>query len=190
MNLLFRYEAWEFDVVTARALHTGVPMWNGIFIAILPEYTAQGFATRMFNNGIRILSGVWTNQQKKSGVIKTEKQAQDVPCVNKLSTGGANDKPTTTLFSAQMARQTTGIDADLLLKKLSSAQATSKPVTKAITPLLLGVCHSEKSKHFYTINGFKKVSETLYSDQQCTFPVSVYICDPFKPKSHPLQFKL
>jgi len=54
--LSVRYEAWENKHIAERSRRARLPLWNGLFCAMLPEYTSRGFGSAVYNEVIKTLA--------------------------------------------------------------------------------------------------------------------------------------
>ncbi|XP_002127261.2 uncharacterized protein LOC100180340 [Ciona intestinalis] len=61
-----RYEAWENENICRKLSGSRIPMWNGLFCAISPEYSSKGLGSAVYKEAIRIMAQYWVKQQKES----------------------------------------------------------------------------------------------------------------------------
>nr|XP_039262293.1 uncharacterized protein LOC120338375 [Styela clava] len=54
MDRIERYEEWEYEHITKVVSKSKIPMWNGLYCAIDPEFAGQGCGTFSYAECIRI----------------------------------------------------------------------------------------------------------------------------------------
>uniref|UniRef100_F6YKC5 N-acetyltransferase domain-containing protein n=2 Tax=Ciona intestinalis TaxID=7719 RepID=F6YKC5_CIOIN len=54
-----RYEAWENENICRKLSGSRIPMWNGLFCAISPEYSSKGLGSAVYKEAIRIMAQYW-----------------------------------------------------------------------------------------------------------------------------------
>ena len=155
-------------------------MWNGLFCAMLPEYTSQGLASKMFDKGMQLFSGVWMEQlqylrsqklsspklDSRNAAKKLEKPPKEIN-VNSLSTNIQSCSVSKNIATSQQALHSNGV---LTTKSSSNPSLNS--------PLIVGICHGERSSNFYKVNGFHHKFAVTYTDEGDSFDVNVFVFDP------------
>lgn len=167
------------------------PICNGLFCAIHPEYISKGLGKKQFNESFRLLSQFWlkniqshaheshtpaskdchtpavepSNNEKKC-LIKSE---SFFPVRHQLSSEKIQPKEKALhIFSAKTSQSTKQEPQDLNTDMFSPFTPT-----RIKSPILIGICQTPSSEHFYIANGFKKIFEGNYKDEEYSLPVSV-----------------
>jgi len=186
-------------MVTTRLLKAGLPMWNGLFCAMLPEYTSQGIGSKMFERGVQLFSGAWKKQlnhlstQKISSPKLTKKQSTEdnkstskenqlILASKKSQTAGIS-KPNTnnchtcssnSIDSSKPQQQKGSFESCGFLSTVKTKERT------LTTQVLIAISHGERAAHFYKMNGFQNLFHTEYADEGISFKVNVFALDPLK----------
>uniref|UniRef100_H2ZKJ9 N-acetyltransferase domain-containing protein n=1 Tax=Ciona savignyi TaxID=51511 RepID=H2ZKJ9_CIOSA len=73
-----RYEAWENENICKKLSGSRIPMWNGLFCAISPEYSSKGLGSTVYKEAIRIMAQYWVKQQqpKKAQLHRMRPQSE------------------------------------------------------------------------------------------------------------------
>ena len=183
--------------MTAKLLEAGLPMFNGLFCAMLTEYTSQGIASKMFEEGLQLFSEAWTKQleslstQKNSSPKfeskrKTEdakRQSKESHLISPPSKNAQTNKHLNHNNINQQKLRSQGVGllkpkdqkGDCLPQSLSSLHKA--PETTSKSPQLIGICHGKRSVHYYKLNGFQELFHIDYNDEGFSFTVFVLALD-------------
>ena len=166
--LLFfnRYEAWENKQIAQKASATRIPLWNGLFCAMDPEYASKGFGSAVYQGGVSIMTKHWLRQLKReNGIEKSshmkEKNADSIKNLMR------------SLSSSHVILEDcleTATDATHAVKDLIEHFETLKQkkpalkVSKCESPLVVIISHCKRSAKFHQTNGFEAISEIPFHD--------------------------
>ncbi|XP_078485563.1 uncharacterized protein LOC100182683 isoform X2 [Ciona intestinalis] len=166
-----RYEAWENKNICRKLSGSRIPMWNGLFCAMLPEHTSRGLGSSLYKEAIKIMAEYWL---KKS--IQEKKETQDAE--NGFFSRKLPTAPAMSLKSAEPERCTKSPQNKSTLHK-SMKEMMGNPTA----PVVIAISHSEKAAHFHEANGFHPIIRLPYSDPiegTSPFYTHVLVLDPFR----------
>ncbi|XP_078485543.1 uncharacterized protein LOC108950278 [Ciona intestinalis] len=187
-----RYEAWENENICRKLSGSRIPMWNGLFCAISPEYSSKGLGSAVYKEAIRIMAQYWVN---KNQTIMT-----DVP-VNLVRRAGKQLRKVSETDHSRRCFNIT--DCFFRCNKISSAPDTNHNSLHDVTsgdvnmtssvsllppssyPLLVAVSHSDRAARFHEANGFHPIARTPYHDKvegTSPFYTHVLVLDPFRTR--------
>ncbi|XP_039274343.2 uncharacterized protein LOC120348288 [Styela clava] len=184
-----RYEDWEYENITKHVCATGIPMWNGPFAAMDPEYTGQGHGTLMGPACLRYLENHNPSKQKLRRQISendksdSQRYSQDIP---------TREQERMNKTSGSKIPMSCKSDFNCKYKFRNQETIESGPyISETCPPLFFALSHSHRSVNFYKKNGFFSVTDMIYPTEGMSeldslslksesFNVNVLILDPFK----------
>uniref|UniRef100_F6XPN3 N-acetyltransferase domain-containing protein n=2 Tax=Ciona intestinalis TaxID=7719 RepID=F6XPN3_CIOIN len=185
-----RYEAWENNNICRKLSGSRIPMWNGLFCAMLPEHTSRGLGSSLYKEAIKIMAEYWL---KKS--IQQKKETQDTGngFFSRLFSGnGSNYLHYFTLLNHRKLPTAQAVS----IKSAEPERCTKSPQNKSTlhksmkemmgnptAPVVIAISHSEKAAHFHEANGFHPITRLPYFDpveETPPFYTHVLVLDPFR----------
>ena len=201
MIIYFRYEAWENDNIAQKLSGARIPLWNGLFCAIDPDYTSKGVGSAVYKEAIRIMAKYWIKQQSSSRVNsqtapKCQEKTEDKGFFSKLFRNTSfSDLTRFSLLhhrglpSAAFAQKS----AEKSTKTSKKSQNTNSTQSNTLSlkdmmcnpesPLVVAVSHSDRAARFHQSNGFEPVSRLPFHDAvegTTPFYTHVLVLDPFR----------
>ncbi|XP_076814982.1 uncharacterized protein LOC143461092 [Clavelina lepadiformis] len=200
-----KYEAWENTHVAQSLSRTRIPLWNGLFCAISPDYSSKGVGSTVYKEAIRIMAKFWLRQQKAKIVNKKEGRTMKKSEEDQKETSWSKFL-VKFLSSKSLHRYTLlnhrALPTGAMVQKLTEKQnettvnstAQESPIKRQTpstpelarvppAPLVVAVSHSDRSANFHELNGFHSVARIPFHDPANgihQFYCHVLVLDPFK----------
>ncbi|CAK8675931.1 unnamed protein product [Clavelina lepadiformis] len=183
---VIRYEAWENEKVNKKVSKLGIPLWNGLFCAISPEYSSQGLGTLVYKKAIDIMTKYWVQKQMSTKIRQTYQRSQSVK-ETKQQRMEQVDKIVSLCkrrLSLKELKEHFTVFKDEFVSKDTMSHFTSMKCNKArfSAPLVVAISHSDRAAHFHQSNGFHPVSKVPFfddSDNITHFNTHILALDPF-----------
>ena len=202
-----RYESWENENIAQKASGTRIPLWNGLFCAIEPDYASKGVGSAVYKEAIRIMARFWIRQQTELPASSQEefklqeKSNKHIGSFSKIFFNSSFKNinhyallhhrvtPSTVYAQKKPDQQLDPKNSRApLVNRLDSAKATIKEVSiksmmyNSNAPLVVAVSHSEIASRFHQSNGFQPVLRIPFydaTDDVIPFYTHVLVLDPF-----------
>uniref|UniRef100_H2ZKJ1 Uncharacterized protein n=1 Tax=Ciona savignyi TaxID=51511 RepID=H2ZKJ1_CIOSA len=205
-----RYEAWENENICKKLSGSRIPMWNGLFCAISPEYSSKGLGSTVYKEAIRIMAQYWVKQQQpnKPQLHRMRPQSEKKNVSQESTNQGLVGKILRSFSLKEIHRcallSHRALPQAAFMQKLKSPPQTNttklpgKAGTNQTTaasiqprdiigsssaPLVVAISHSDRAAHFHKANGFHPIARTPYHDPvegTTPFYTHVLVLDPFR----------
>jgi len=190
LQRVIRYEAWENRNLGEKLTRARIPVWNGLFCAIHPEYSCRGLGGLVYNEAISIIGNMWLEKQAALKTAEDKKASKQITnsitakIRNRICLNHQQDKSL-----SNNNHKNTASKRDFYLNPKNNN--LSSMLGNSSSPLIIAVSHSERSASFHKKNGFHAVARLPFcdSDENDTsaceplnpqFYVHVLVLDPFR----------
>jgi len=201
-NLICRYEAWENGNIAQKLSGARIPLWNGLFCAIEPDYASKGVGSAVYKEAIRIMAKYWikqqtSSQQNKQTTPKPQEKTEEKGFFHKLFRRNTTISDLTRFAlvhhralpaaafvqkSPEKSSKTTS-KADDVRSTESKNLSLKDMMFNPKCPLVVAISHSERAARFHESNGFEPVSRIPFHDDvdnTTPFYTHVLVLDPFR----------
>lgn len=187
INLLFyRYERWENARIAQNLSNLNVLAWNGLFLAVKPEFTNKGYASIFFVDFLNIMAQLSKNPSKNLNKRPLRKRSENIK--NNKTVKELKIPKFLHIFSllSRHALPTNTQTTQTFSKTSNTPKGGEVKQKKNKLPILIILSHQQRSSNFYRNNGCFCASKVPFQTENHDklFDVDVLAVDLFGSKRY------